>query len=74
MFDAKFVLLAFGAGVIIGIRLGKSGDEAIEVFGAFVVVGVALSLAVSGLDRFIEWRRWRRFLRRTERRREDSGI
>jgi hypothetical protein len=60
MYDAKFVWLAFGAGVVIGIVLGKGGDEMIQAFAAVVAVGVALSLAVYAIDRVIEWRHWRR--------------
>jgi hypothetical protein len=60
MYDAKFVWLAFGAGVVIGIGLGKGGDGMIQAFAVVGAVGVALSLAVSAIDRVIEWRHWRR--------------
>jgi hypothetical protein len=41
MYDAKFVWLAFGAGVVIGMGLGKGGDEMIQAFAVVVTVGVA---------------------------------
>jgi hypothetical protein len=59
MYDAKFVWTAFGAGIVIGIGLGKGG-EMVQGFAAIVAVGVALNLAVSVIDRVLEWHHWRR--------------
>jgi hypothetical protein len=62
------------AGVVIGIGLGKSGNDAIEASGAFVGVAGAFALVVSTIDSAIDRRPWRRILRTGDPRADDSRV